>query len=254
MHLEEFAEGTTLLHRLDPRVKFLAAGPLMMLIAVVPGIKAPALALVLACVLACMARLDTRKLALRLAAVNAFVLVLWVFLPLSYPGEAVFSVGTLHVTGEGVLYVLAITLKTNAIVLLTIAVFGTSEAFALAHALVHLKAPVKLVYLFFFFYRYISVLHEEYTRLRRAMNVRGFRPATTMHTYRTFGYLIGMLMVRSHERARRIFNAMLCRGFHGHFPIARHFHLHAHDIWFTSLMFLLTASIGWIAFHGGQPW
>ena len=92
-----------------------------------------------------------------------------------------------------------------------------------------MRAPLKLVYLFFFFYRYVSVLHEEYTSMREAMRVRCFKPHLDRHTYGSLANLIGMLIVRSFERSERIYEAMLCRGFHGHFPVIGHFHLHRVD-------------------------
>jgi len=229
MHLEEFADGTTVLHKLDPRVKFITVGPMLVLTALAGGLIAPLYALVYSVVLALVARLDIKQLFIRLLAVNFFVLTLWVFLPFSTPGEVVLNIGQLTATREGLLYALSITLKTNAIVLATIAAFGTTGAMNLAHALVHMHAPQKLVHLFFFFYRYVSVLHEEYTRLRAAMRVRGFRPGMNTHTYRTLGNLIGMLLVRSHDRSVRIYEAMLVRGFHGHFPVVSHFHMHGYD-------------------------
>ena len=242
MHLEEFADGSSALHRMDPRVKFLTAGPLLVLTALSVGLRGPAFALLVAVVLAVVAELDLKKLLERLIVVNAFVLVVWMFLPFSQPGETVFSFGQITASREGLIFALQITLKTNAIVLATIAVFGTTEAMSLAHALVHLRAPVKLVYLFFFFYRYVSVLHEEYTRLREAMRVRCFMARPGMHTYGTFANLIGMLIVRSFERSERIYEAMLLRGFHGHFPVIGHFHLHRVD--YVMGILLLIASIG----------
>jgi cobalt/nickel transport system permease protein len=230
VHLEEFAEGATILHRMDPRVKFLTAGPFLALTAISAGIKAPAYALLVSFVLAVLGRLEPLKLLQRLAVVNIFVLLLWVFVPFSLPGEVLFEFGPLSATYEGLLLALQLTLKSNAIVVATIAVFGTTGAMSLAHALVHLRAPVKLVYLFFFFYRYVSVLHEEYTRLRNAMRVRGFHAGADTHTYRCLANLIGMLIVRSYERSERIYEAMLCRGFHGHFPVMGHFHLHGSDL------------------------
>lgn len=231
MHLEEFAGGTTLLHRMDPRVKFIAAAPLLLAAALAHGARGPAFALAVGVALAFVARLDARKLLPRLLALNGFLAMVWAFVPFGYPGEPAFALGPLTASHEGLAYALAITLKSNAIVLMTIAVFGTTEVFQLAHALVHMRVPVKLVYLFFFFYRYISVLHEEYSRLRRAMRLRAFRPRTSAHTYRSIANLVGMLLVRSSERSARIYHAMLCRGFHGHFPVMRHFHLHAFDLW-----------------------
>ncbi len=243
MHLEEFAEGASLLHRLDPRVKFITLMAFILLTAVVKGLGLPLYALAVSTVLVAVARLPLRKLVNRLAVVNIFVLLLWIFIPFSYPGKELFSLGPLTVSQEGLLYVLSITMKTNAIVLATIAILGTSEIFSLAHALVHLRMPEKLVHLFFFFYRYISVLHEEYIKLKRAMTVRCFTPGTNMHTYRSFAYLVGMLLVRSYERSQRIYQAMLCRGFDGRFPLIRHFALTGKDIIFCILMVSLTVSM-----------
>ncbi len=240
MHLEEFAEGNSLLHKLDPRIKFITAIPYIFIIAVMNGLKGPLLALVFSALMIFIGRINLRKLFGRLIVVNAFIFILWIFIPFSYPGEIIFSIGSLQVSREGLLYVLSITLKANAIVFATIAILGTSEVFSLAHALIHLKIPRKLVHLFFFFYRYISVLHEEYMRLKRAMHIRAFRAKTNIHTYKTYAYLVGMLIVRSYDRSQRIYMAMLCRGFNGNFPIISHFNLKTIDIYFSIvIMFII---------------
>jgi cobalt/nickel transport system permease protein len=250
MHLEEFAEGTSIFHRLDPRVKFISLMPYIIVVAVMKDPKYPAIALLASCLMIVFARIDMKKLLNRLAAVNIFILLLWVFLPFSYPGDAVLRFGPLSASREGILFALSVTLKANAIILATIAILGTSEVFSLAHALVHLKVPNKLVYLFFFFYRYISVLHEEYTTLKRAISVRAFKPKSNMHTYKTYAYLVGMLIVRSYDRSQRIYNAMLCRGFTGRFPIITHFHMHTRDYVFGGLMVFTTLTMGILAFSG----
>jgi cobalt/nickel transport system permease protein len=250
MHLEEFAEGTSVFHRLDPRVKFISLMPYIIVVAVMKDPMYPAIALLASFLMIVFARIDMKKLLNRLAAVNIFILLLWVFLPFSYPGDAAFRLGPLSASREGVLFALSVTLKANAIILATIAILGTSEVFSLAHALVHLKIPKKLVYLFFFFYRYISVLHEEYTTLKRAISVRAFRPKSNMHTYKTYAYLVGMLIVRSYDHSQRIYNAMLCRGFTGRFPIITHFHMHTWDYVFGGLMIFTTLIMGILAFSG----
>lgn len=250
MHLEEFAEGSSIFHRLDPRVKFISLMPYIIVIAVMKDLKFPAIALLASALMIAFARIDIKKLLNRLGAVNIFILLLWLFLPFSHPGEVFLYFGPLSVSREGIFFALSVTLKANAIVLATIAILGTSEVFSLAHALVHLKVPEKLVYLFFFFYRYISVLHDEYTTLKRAISVRAFRPKTNMHTYKTYAYLVGMLIVRSYDRSERVYNAMLCRGFTGRFPIITHFHMHTRDYAFGGLMFFTTLTMGILAFNG----
>lgn len=239
MHLEEFAEGNSFIHRLDPRIKFLTIIPFVFIIAMMKGIEGPLAALAICIFLTALARLNLKKLFIRLLTVNVFIIFLWIFLPFSYHGEAVFQIGSLTATKEGFMHVLSITLKSNAIVLMTIAILGTSEVFTLAHALIHLKIPRKLVLLFFFFYRYITVLHAEYIKLKKAMRIRCFKSKSNIHTYRTFAYLAGMLFVRSFDRSNRIYNAMLCRGFKNNFPLASHFELNKTDIAFGLGMIII---------------
>jgi len=76
-----------------------------------------------------------------------------------------------------------------------------------------LKVPDKLVFLLLMTYRYIAVIQSEYTRLLRAAKFRGFKPGTNLHSYKTYAFLAGMLFVRASLRARRVYQAMLCRGF-----------------------------------------
>lgn len=250
MHLEEFAEGSSFFHRLDPRVKFVTFVPYVIVIAVMDNGALPALALMISVGMIVVSRVDAKKLLNRLVAVNTFVLLLWIFLPFSYPGDAVLRIGPLTATEAGVYAAMTITLKANAIVLATIAMLGTSEVFSLAHALVHLRVPDKLVHLFFFFYRYISVLHEEYEHLHRAIRVRAFRPRTNLHTYKTYAYLVGMLIVKSFDHSQRIYQAMLCRGFTGKFPVIAHFHMHGRDYGFAFVMMGITASLVILSLYG----
>lgn len=243
MHLEEFAEGGSFFHRLDPRVKFIAFIPFAFTVAMMNGIESLLAGLLVSALMAVTAGLDLRKLLSRLIVVNIPIALLWLFLPFTYPGEGIFNIGAFAATREGIIYAFSITLKANVIAIATIALLGTSEIFSLAHALVHLKAPVKLVYLFFFFYRYISVIHAEYLRLRKAMKVRCFKPKTDMHTYRMLANLTGMLIVRSYERSQRIYNAMLCRGFRGTFPVTSHFKLKGSDVAFGVIMAFITLTL-----------
>jgi cobalt/nickel transport system permease protein len=103
----------------------------------------------------------------------------------------------------------------------------------LAHALHHLHLPEKLVHLMLFTVRYVEVLRREYGRLAAAMKARGFRPRMNRHTYRAYGYLVGMLLVRSLDRSERIVAAMKCRGFRGRFYLLDHFALARRDGWFA---------------------
>jgi cobalt/nickel transport system permease protein len=214
---------------MDPRVKILGLLSFSLVIAVSGDFTVLIIAVAASVSALLLARLNMRQVAIRLAAVNGFVLFLWLFLPFTTPGEVVTSWGWLDVHREGVLLSLSITLKANSIAVATIALLGTSSIFDLVHALVHLKVSNQLIQLFFFCYRYISVIHNEYTRLRASMRIRCFKPRMCMHNYRSIAYLVGMLFVRSNDRSERIYQAMLLRGFTGTFWTLDHFHMHRSD-------------------------
>jgi len=219
MDIEEFALGNSWVHRSDPRIKISVSLLFSVVVAVNSSLLASSLALIFPIILVIASRLDVKKVLIRMAVANGFILFLWLFLPFTFPGEVVYSLGPVDIHREGLLYALLLTVKSNAIVLTVIALLGTSPVFTLVHAMSHMWVPQKIVHLFFFCFRYIHVIHEEYHRLLNAMKVRGFRPRTNMHTYRTYAYLVGMLLVKSFDRSTRILDAMKCRGFKGKFYI-----------------------------------
>ncbi len=229
MGIAEFSHGDSLIHKLDPRAKISVALIFSVVVAVGRSIPASAAALLFPVILTMLARMSMRSVLSRLAVVNGFVLFVWMFLPFTFKGEALGSLGPLTVYREGVLHCVLITLKSNAIVLCAIALLGTSSVFDLVHALGHMGVPDKLVHLFFFCFRYLQVIHEQYVRLLRAMKIRGFKPRTDMHTYRSYAYLVGMLLVRSFHRSERILTAMKCRGFKGKLYILHHYNMKKSD-------------------------
>ena len=229
MRLEEFSLGDSVIHRLDPRVKIISALCFSVAVAVNHSLPATLVAILFPLALIVAARIRTSRVLVRLAIVNGFIAFLWIFLPFSVPGETLYGIGPLNVTREGLHTALLITAKSNAIVLATMALLGTSSVFDLAHALSHLGCPDKIVHLFFFSFRYVHVIHDEYHRLRRAAKIRAFHPRTDIQTYRTFAYFIGMLLVRSFQRARRIVDAMKCRGFRRKFYILHHYNMGRSD-------------------------
>jgi len=231
---ETFSRGGSFVHGLDPRVRVLAAGALSVGVALTGRWSAAFLGLAAGAGLVTVARVPTRAVARRLVSLNAFMLLLVALLPLAVPGEPVLRFGGLSVSREGLGQAGAIALKANAIVLLLTALLSTLELMTFGRALTALHVPNKLIHLYVFTVRYIDVLHHEYERLRRAMRVRCFRPRVSMHTYRSVGYLVGMLLVKSFDRSERIVAAMKCRGFAGRFVLVDRFALARRDAAFAA--------------------
>lgn len=238
MTFEQFSQGTSPLHNLDTRVKLVSATVLTLVIALCQNYQTALTGLVLAIVVTHFAQLDFSKVLKRLLFVNSFTIFLWLTLPITYPGEPVFSLGPATISKAGVILTGLITLKTNAIIIFCIGLLATSPIADLGHGMRKLHFPKKLCLLLLFSYRYIFVIHQEFIRLSRAAKLRNFSPKTNMHTYQTYGYLFGMTLLQSYHRAERVSQAMLLRGFTGQFYSLNDFRLRRIDY-----IFLVTALI-----------
>ena len=217
MVCESFADISTVISRVDPRFRVVLAAGFSLVVALSRSMDVQWMALGIGLMLYFGAGMPLRSLIRRLMLVNGFILFLWLVLPFSVPGPVLFSLGGLQATVPGIEHSLHITLKANAVIIVCITLVATMSVAALGNALQALGVPPKICQLLLMTYRYIFVFEEESRRLHRAAVLRGFAPSTTMHTYRTYAYMVGMILVRAFERASRVQDAMVCRGFKGRF-------------------------------------
>ena len=243
MNFETFSTSSSILHRLDARVKLVAGLALVVVIALCRTFPTACAGLILALVLVLAAHLSLKSVGMRLLLVNGFVIFLWITLPLTYPGTTAFALGPVDFSREGIRLAALITIKTNATVLVLISLVATSSLAALGQALVRLKVPTKLCLLLLFSYRYIFVIHQEYLRLVRAARLRCFKATTNLHTYRTTGYLFGMTLIKSHHRAQRVKQAMALRGFQGQFHTLYESPVGKNEITFALCMTIAVAAL-----------
>ncbi|MBI1208948.1 MAG: cobalt ECF transporter T component CbiQ [Azospirillum sp.] len=231
----------SLLDVLDARLRLLAALSFALVVVSSRGFLAPALANAAALVLVVVARLPLDRTLHRLLHVDGFILLALATLPFSTPGDIAFSLGPLAASRQGLAQAGLIALQANAAILALFALVASLETVSLGRALAGLQVSPKLVQLLLMTVRYISVIEREYRSLRLAMKARAFRARSDRHTWRSFGYLFGMLLVRSFDRAERILIAMKCRGFDGRFPVAEHARFNRRDLW---------CGLGWLAVLG----
>lgn len=88
-----------------------------------------------------------------------------------------------------------------------------------------------------FLYRYLFVIGEEGLRMTRSVRIRSAGPGKP--TLRTYGSLAGTLLIRSMDRAQRVYRAMVSRGFDGQVRM-----LHTSRPGLQDTLFLF----GWAAF------
>lgn len=75
--------------------------------------------------------------------------------------------------------------------------------------------PVVLVAILAFMYRYSYVIFDELTRLQTARRARDFGRSQWWRRWSDLGQILGMLLIRSLNRAERVHGAMCSRGWTG---------------------------------------
>lgn len=211
--LEQMAQGQTVIHRLHPLSKL--AMTLVYVLAVVsfPAHALSALAPMALYPVLVAALSDTpwKPLLRRMLPAAPFALVMGLS-NLLLDRTVWFFLGVVPITG-GLLSCLSILLKTVWTVSAVLLLIATTPLTELTEQLARIGVPRVLCLQFLLTYRYISVLLHEaeqmYTAYRlRAGNVRGVRMAD-------MGCFLGQLLLRSYDRADRVYCAMKCRGYDG---------------------------------------
>ena len=240
---EPFAVGDSPVHRTDPRFRLAAAFFYSVVVAILYQFPSLSVSVIFSLVLVKIAGLDGKAVFKRLALVNGFVLLFWLILPFTAQGTVMYTLGPLNIHEPGVRLAAQITLKSNAIIMAFIALVSTMSFATLGHTLNSLGLPRKLVFLFILTYRYIFVIEQEYKKIKRSVKVRGFTPKTNLHCYKTYAYMIGMILIRASARGERVYKAMLCRGFDGRFYSLVEFPSSRKNWIFMIIMILCTTSI-----------
>ena len=207
----------SVVHRLAPQVKVVAAFAFVTAVALTPreavwafGIDAVALGAVVR-----LARVPAGFLLPRMAVVAPF-LALAVLLPFVAVGRQVDVVGVpLSVEGLWGGFNLAVKALLGVATSLTLA--ATTEVPRLLRGLERLRVPGILTQIAGFMVRYLEVVVGELRRQRVAMTARGYDPRWLWQA-RAIAASSGTLFVRSYERGERVHAAMLARGYDGVMP------------------------------------
>ena len=244
---EPFAYGNSFVHQLDPRLRLISAGLYSTVVALSRDFYVLTAAVLFSFLWIILARLPVREVIKRIIVLNSFNVLLWIVLPLTFQGPIALPLGPLTIYKAGMITAAQITLKSNAILLIIMALVTTMNLSVLGHALKWWHVPDKIVHLLLMTYRYVFLIEQEYQRLMRAARFRGFRPGTNLHTYNTYASIVGMLLVRCALRADRVQKAMLCRGFKNKFYCLHEFSSGRREWLFATAMAGIT--IGLIYFE-----
>ncbi len=234
----------SLVSRRDPRWKLAAALLACGILAFTKTWPVALGGLAAALLLAWLARLPGRWFRGRVGGVLLLMAVFLAWLPfVPRSADDALPLGMLTLSRHGSqLFVVALA-KTTSLVTIALVVLATAplqDTFKAARAL---RVPGVLVQLLLLTYRYVFLLFDEFSRLRTALRVRGYRNRASLHSYRTIGQVAGTLLVRSHERAERVGQAMRCRGYDGEFRTLHAFQTTRADVLFFVAVVAVAAGL-----------
>jgi cobalt/nickel transport system permease protein len=140
----------------------------------------------------------------------------------------------------------ALLLRSTLCLMILILLTNTTRFAELLRGLRKLGCPRILVLNLGFLYRYVFVLTEEVLRMRQARDCRRVGSLGFRAEFRTLGAMLGTLLVRSFERAERMYQAMLSRGYSGEIPTMRARRFSWRDLAFLAgVGAFITITFGW---------
>ncbi|MDF2678060.1 MAG: cobalt transporter, permease protein CbiQ [Bacillota bacterium] len=110
---------------------------------------------------------------------------------------------------------LSLIIKSFLSVICALLLISTTSMDKLAKALQQLHIPKIIIMQLLFTYRYIYVLLEEFSNIWTAYSLRA--PNQSGIHYKLWGPLLGQVLIRTYDRAERIYSAMKLRGYNTEF-------------------------------------
>ena len=213
------------LHRLDPRTKLLLFFSAVVIVASEPAGELAAFPWYFGAItgLALASRVPLSRLVRRCLAAAPFLLlaalVPWAALALGDASNAHDAAG----------FAASVLLRGFAAILLLALLTATSAFHHLLWGLRKLRVPEALGQIVTLMYRQLFILLDEW---RRAAQARECRSAGRLNLSRTsvYGKQLGVIFLRSWDRADRVHAAMMVRGFDGRLPLSNPHRIDARDL------------------------
>ena len=236
-YLDILSSRDTAIHRLDPRIKLLTT--LIFIVCVlsfnkyeisglIPYILYPA-------VLMTVGNLPGGFILGKILLAAPFAFFIGIFNPLM-DRAVLLHLGPVGISGGWISF-LSIMVRFALTASAALVLIGVSGFNSVCMAVEKMGAPRIFAVQLLFLYRYIFVLAEEASRVSRARGLRTFGSRGT--GMKIFASMIGQMLLRTLDRAKRIHLAMRCRGFDGEIRILRPMRVTGSDICFL---------LGWSAF------
>ncbi len=235
--LDRYSQANGPLQRMDARAKLLSFTSLVIICVSTPARAYYAFAVYFGLLAGVwiVSRVPLKYVLKRASIVLPFILAMAICVPLFKQGGAVYHWGPFTFHGAGLLVLWSVAAKST-ISVLSIVLLGATTSFPdLLKGMERLKVPHLLIAVVSFMYRYIFVLGDEASRMKRARDSRGWSGSWVWHA-KVVGHMIGHLFLRSYERGERVYDAMAARGYEGDVKTLDLQRLRAADVVFATLL------------------
>jgi len=217
-YIDKFSQLDSPVHRLDPRSKIIGtlffigtaiSIPRYEVLTLVPFLLYPAFLIV-------FSGIPVKYLIKHVLIVSPFILFLVIFTPFFDQTPVGEWYGILITSG--MLTMLNILLKFIATVSITMILVSTTRFDLLLKGLRRLYVPRIIIIQLSFLYRYLFLLIDEAHRMKMARAARSYGRASIRLRLTSVGNIIGVLFLKTLDRAERVYAAMISRGFDGRIP------------------------------------
>jgi cobalt/nickel transport system permease protein len=211
--MDELGRLDSPVHRLDARAKAVVTLAFIVVVMSFPRYELSALTpfLIYPVALLTVGRIPLRHILKKILVAAPFALVVGIFNPF-LDREPVATLGPLMISGGWVSFA-SIMFRFVLTVGAALSLVACTGMHRLGAGLEQLGAPRVFVMQLLFLYRYLFVVADEGLKMRRGVELRSGGARSLR--LRVYGSLVGHLLLRSIDRAERIYRAMVARGFDG---------------------------------------
>lgn len=235
--LDELAAKNTGIHRLHPLIKLLTTLAFIITVVSFPKYEMAALIPLIFYPLAVITLADLPGGYLMRQIIPALPLVFFIGIFNPWFDTAPWLIAGGCSISWGWVSFISILIKFSLTVLVSFLLVATSGMNEIGAALEQCKIPRIFVTQLLLIFRYLSVLMEEAGNIIQAYSLRsGSGRGVAVSAW---GSMVGQLLLRTMERAGRIYHAMLCRGFTGQLKYLRTYRMGLKDLSYLG---------GWVAF------
>ncbi|MEI7948498.1 MAG: cobalt ECF transporter T component CbiQ [bacterium] len=217
--MDELGRMDTPVHRVDARAKAVVTFTFIAVVMSFPVHEVSALTpfLLFPVALVALGRIPARHILSKILIAAPFALVVGMFNPFM-DRQPFAAIGPFTVTG-GWMSFTSIMLRFVLTVGAALALVACTGMNRLGAGLGRLGVPRVFVVQLLFLYRYLFVVADEGSNMFRSVELRSERARPL--SLRTYGSLIGTLLLKSMDRAERVYRAMVARGFDGEIRMLR---------------------------------